>query len=235
MTSRRLARFLLPSVLLCASGVAHAQFAVIDVASVTQLISQLQTLEQQLATARSELAQTQAQYQAITGGRGMERLLAGTNRNYLPGDWNSVAALPTAGSGYPDVAGQVASALSAQSVLTPAQLAVLPAASAEQLQAQRQYAALLAGLSHTALANASARFASLQQLIDAVGRAADEKAALDLAARIGAENSMLQNESTKEQVLYQGLQGQQWAVTQHGRELALAGHGQFDGRFRPQP
>jgi type IV secretion system protein VirB5 len=233
VNQRRL-RFLLLPVLLYASGVAHAQFAVIDVASVGQLISQLQTLEQQLATARSELAQAQAQYQAITGARGMEQLLSGTNRNYLPADWSTLAGLPAAGA-YPELAGQVGSALNAQSVLSPARLALLPTATAEQLQAQRQNAALLQGLSRTALANSSARFAALQQLIDALGHVADEKASLDLAARIAAENGMLQNEHTKVQVLYQGLQADEWAATQRARELAIVGHGQFDGRFQPHP
>ena len=55
---------------------AHAQFAVIDVASLTQLVSQVQTLEQQLATARGQLTQAQASYQSMTGSRGMEQLLA---------------------------------------------------------------------------------------------------------------------------------------------------------------
>jgi type IV secretion system protein VirB5 len=230
----RRSAFLLP-VLLYMTGVAHAQFAVIDVASVTQLISQLQTLEQQLATARSELAQAQAQYQAITGARGMERLLAGTNRNYLPGEWATLAALPTATGAFPDLAGQVSSALSAQSVLSPARLGSLPATTAAQLQAQRQNAAVLQGLSRSALSNSSARFAALQQLIDAVGHVEDEKASLDLAARIAAENGMLQNEQTKLQVLYQGAQADQWATAQHARELVIAGHGQFDGRFQPHP
>ncbi len=234
MNQRRL-RFLLLPVLLYASGVAHAQFAVIDVASVGQLISQLQTLEQQLATARSELAQAQAQYQAITGARGMEQLLSGTNRNYLPADWSTLGGLPATAGAYPELAGQVGSALSAESVLSPARLALLPAATAAQLQAQRQNAALLQGLSRTALANSSTRFAALQQLIDALGHVADEKASLDLAARIAAENGMLQNEHTKVQVLYQGLQADEWAATQRARELAVAGHGQFDGRFEPHP
>src|SRR4029077_9942333 len=43
--------------LLAAAPLAHAQFAVIDVASLTQLVTEVQTLEQQLATARSELTQ----------------------------------------------------------------------------------------------------------------------------------------------------------------------------------
>src|SRR5690348_18483441 len=68
---------------------ARAQFAVIDVASLSQLVSEVQVLEQQLATAQSELTQAQNEYQSITGGRGMERLLPGTVRNYLPPDWRS--------------------------------------------------------------------------------------------------------------------------------------------------
>jgi type IV secretion system protein VirB5 len=231
---RRIAPLLLlPGLLL--SGIAHAQFAVIDVASVTQLISQLQTLEQQLDTARSELSQAQAQYQAITGARGMERLLSGTNRNFLPADWATLSALAGGAGAYSDLSGQVGSALSADSVLTSARLASLPAATAAQLQVQRQNAALLQGLSRSALANSSTRFASLQQLIDALGRAADQKASLDLTARIAAENGMLQNEHTKEQVLYQGMQAEQWAAAERARELAVLGHGQFDNRFQPRP
>jgi type IV secretion system protein VirB5 len=225
---RRLGSVLLIPVLLYVTGTARAQFAVIDVASVAQLVAQLQTLEQQLA-------QAQAQYQALTGARGMEQLLAGTNRNYLPADWAALAALPGNAGAYPDLAGQVGSALSAETVLSPGRLALLPTATAAQLQAQRQNAALLQGMSRAALANSSTRFAALQQLIDALGRAADEKASLDLTARVAAENAMLQNEHTKVQVLYQGLQADQWAAAQHARELAIAGHGQFDGRFQPHP
>ncbi|MBS0579552.1 MAG: hypothetical protein JSR36_09845 [Proteobacteria bacterium] len=221
-------------VLLQAAGVARAQFAVIDVASVTQLVSQLQTLEQQLATARGELAQAQAQYRAVTGPRGMEQLLAGTDRNYLPADWAALTALPASGA-YPDLAAVVKDAYRAESVLSAQRLATLPAATAAQMDTQRQNAALLQGLSRMSLANSSGRFAALQQLVATLGRAGDEKASLDLAARIAAENAMLQNEHTKVQVLFQGLQADQWAATQHAHELALAGHGQFADRFQPQP
>jgi len=79
------------------------------------------------------------------------------------------------------------------------------------------------------------RFASLQQLVDAITRAGDQKAALDLQARIGAETGMLQNEQTKLQVLYQSLQAEQWANEQRSRELAVAAYGQFATRFQPRP
>src|SRR5580658_10432718 len=74
---------------LLAAGIlrpAQAQFAVIDVASIAQLVQEVQQLEQQVATARSQLAQAQSEYAAITGNRGMQLLLSGTNRNYLPTD-----------------------------------------------------------------------------------------------------------------------------------------------------
>jgi type IV secretion system protein VirB5 len=221
---------------LAAAPLANAQFAVIDVASLTQLVSEVQTLEQQLATARSELSQVQAEYQAITGGRGMERLLAGTARNYLPSDWSALQGLTQGGSGsFPALGAEVRDAMTAESVLSAGQLAALAPAASAQLQAQRQSAATLQGLARTALRNASGRFADLQQLIDALAQAADQKAVLDLQARIAAEGGMLQNEHTKLDVLYQSAQADQWASVQHARELALAGHGDFSRRWQPRP
>ncbi len=223
--------------LAAAAPVAHAQFAVIDVASLTQLVSQLQTLQQQLATTRSQLAQAQAEYQSMTGGRGMQLLLAGMARNYLPSDWSTLQATlqGSATAGFPALAAAVRRALSAEAVLSPEQLAALAPASSMQLAVARQPAALLEALAHAALVNASGRFAALQQLIDAIAGATDQKAILDLTARISAESGMLENERTKLQDLYQGAQAQQWANTQSLRELALAGHGQFASRFQPHP
>ena len=225
------------AVLLCAAApAAHAQFAVIDVASLTQLVSEVQTLEQQLATARAQLSQAQAQFQAMTGDRGMEQLLAGI-----------VPQLPARGLGHPAGRGRRAPGCSRRSpppcatrsepspVLSAAQLAGLPAAAAAQLLTQRQAAALLQGLTQEALSNSSGRFASLEQLIATIGQAGDQKAALDLQARIAAENAMLQNEGTKLQVLFQAVHAQQQENLQHERELIVAGHGQFAARFAPHP
>ena len=57
------------SVLMLFTSSARAQFAVIDAASLAQLISQARTLAEQLASARAQLAQAQAQYQAMVGNR----------------------------------------------------------------------------------------------------------------------------------------------------------------------
>lgn len=215
---------------------ARAQVAVIDVAALTQLLSEVQSLEQQVATARSQLTQAQAEFQSITGSRGMQLLLAGTARNYLPPSWAAVqSAAQGAPGGFPALTGDVARATGALSVLSAAQLAAMPPAAAQTVQADRQSAALLQALSHEALANSSARFASLQQLISAIGSAPDQKAILELQARIGAEQVMLQNEHNKLQDLYQAALADQLANAERVHELGMAGQGQFATRFQPHP
>jgi type IV secretion system protein VirB5 len=196
------------------------------VASITQLIKEYQTLEQELATAKSQLSQAQSEYAAITGSRGMQNLLSGTVRNYLPGSWTQLSQVMSGSSGsFPALAGDVTALVSANAVLTPAQVARLSPSEQSELAAARQSAALLAATSRAALANSSDRFTSLQQLIGALGGASDQKAALDLTARITAEQGMLQNESTKLQVLYQVAQSQEWARAQRIRERAIADQG----------
>src|ERR1700722_9781500 len=69
---------------------AQAQFAVIDIGAVTQLLIEVRQLEQAEQLAQSTLGQSQQAYAAITGGRGMQSLLSGTNRNYLPGNWTQL-------------------------------------------------------------------------------------------------------------------------------------------------
>jgi len=220
-------------VLLCPA--ARAQFAVIDVASVAQLVQQSQTLAQQLASARAQLLQLQAQYQSMTGNRGMQALLSGTPRNYLPTQWPQISAMLNGTSGYGTLALDYQQSLTANAVLSSQQLAVLPAAERTQVTAARQSVALLQALAQDALMNASGRFAAIQQLINAIPAATDQKGILDLQARISAEQGMLQNEQTKLQVLFQSALGQDWAMHQASREQVIAGQGQFATRFEPVP
>ena len=205
---------------------AHAQFAVIDVASIVQLVQEVQQLEQQVATARSQLAQAQSEYAAITGNRGMQLLLSGTNRNYLPTNWTQLSQVMGGSSAsYPALAGEVSALVAANAVLTPTQVASLSPTQQAQLTAARQSPALLQATARTALANSSDRFTSLQQLISAIGGATDQKASLDLNARIAAEEAMLHNEQTKLQVLSQVAQSQEWARAQRVREQAIVDQG----------
>ena len=212
---------------------AQAQFAVIDATAVAHLISQAQTLTQQLAAARAQLAQVEAQYQAMTGGRGMQALLGGTVRNYLPAQWPQLQALLNGSGGYGALSTIFRGILQANAVLSPQQLAALSPDERAHIVAARQSVALLQSISQDALGNASGRFAAVQQLIDAIPSAKDQKGILDLQARIGAEQGMLQNEQTKLQVLYQAALAQDWATQQRAREQIVAAHGQFAARFEP--
>jgi type IV secretion system protein VirB5 len=173
----------------------------------------------------------------MTGGRGMEGLLSGTSRNYLPSNWTQVtsASLGRGAPGYAGLSADVQSAIAANAVLSPQLLATLSPADQRQIQAARQWSAMQQALTHEALANASARFASIQSLIAAISTAADQKAILDLQARISAELGMLQNEQTKNQVLYQATQAQEAAMRQQAREQVVAEQGRFETRFQPVP
>lgn len=205
---------------------AHAQFAVIDVASLAQLIQEYETLQQQLSTAQNQLDQARSEYAAITGGRGMQSLLSGVVRNYLPGSYSQLTQVMSGSSAtFPSLASDVKSLISTNAVLAPAQVAALSPTQQAELASARQTTALLSAMSRSALANSSDRFASLQQLIAAIGTAQDQKASLDLSARIAAEQGMLQNETTKLQVLYQVAQSDQWARAQRAREYAIADQG----------
>jgi len=94
-----------------------------------------------------------------------------------------------------------------------------------QIEAARRSAAMLQVSTSQALQTTSNRFNAIQQLIDAIGGAQDEKAVLDLQARISAEQSMLQNEHTKLDLIYQAAQAQEWARRQQAREQAMVSFG----------
>jgi type IV secretion system protein VirB5 len=207
---------------------AHAQWAVVDVGAIAQLIQQVATMEEQLSTAKNQLTQARQQFDAMTGGRGMEGLLGGINRNYLPSDWAALeSALRGAAGASGALSDSVRNIVEANAVLTPAQVAALPPAERAELQSVRQSTALLQAMTREALATTSQRFASVQSLISAISGASDQKAILDLQARIGAEQGMLQNEQTKLQTLYQALQAERWAGEQRRREQAIADIGAY--------
>ena len=216
--------------LLLAAPYARAQFAVIDVASLGQLIQQASTLTQQLQTVRAQLSQAQTLYQSVTGGRGMEQLLGNVDRNYLPVDLSALAA---AINGAGALGGQIQALIDANAVLTPQTLASLSAAEQDAIAAARRSIAALQGLTAQALSTSSDRFESLQGLIGAIPTATDEKGDLDLLARVGAEQTMLQNEQAKLTTLYQLSQAQAAAANERAREQIVAGHGRFESRFRP--
>jgi type IV secretion system protein VirB5 len=214
---------------------ARAQWAVIDAPAIVQLIQEVQTMTQQLATTKAQLMQAQQALQTMTGARGMESLLSGTVRNYQPTSWTQVTGTLQGSGGFPALSSDVQNLVSANAVLSAQRLATLSPSAQQLIQGQRQWGAMQQALAHQALSNASSRFASIQNLISAIPTAADQKAILDLQARIGAELGMLQNEQIKVQILNQSTQAQVLSLRQQAREQVIDGHGRFDTRFQPVP
>ncbi len=214
---------------------AWAQWAVVDAPAIMQLIQEVQTTAQQLQTAKDQLLQAKQALQTMSGDRGMELLLGGTVRNYLPSDWTQVTGALQGSGGFGALSADVQSIVTANAVLTPQRLAVFSPGAQQLIQNSRQWSAMQQAVSHQALSNASNRFASIQSLIAAISTAADQKGILDLQARISAELGMLQNEQTKVQILNQATQAQESSLRQLAREQVIDGHGLFSARFQPVP
>lgn len=232
----KIAALLVATAATLAAPGSYGQMAVVDVSAITQLVSQVQTLQQMLTNARRQLLQAQQALQSMTGSRGMQFLLPGVVRNYLPSDWGQLTgSLQALSAGYPVLGTSVSTLLGANAVLSPAQLAALSLQDQQRISAVRNLAAIGQAMSRSSLANAGNRFSDLQSLIGTIGSASDQKAVLDLQARIAAEQGMLQNEQTKLQSLFQALQAEQLAMQQQQREAIVAGHGTFANRFQPSP
>jgi type IV secretion system protein VirB6 len=218
---------------IAAAPAARAQWAVIDVSAIAQLMQEVQTLQQQLVTAQAQLQQAKTALQSMSGNRGMAQLLAGTTRNYLPTNAAQLGGAAQGGGAYSSLASAVLAAVGANAVLSPAQLSTFAAGDRQQIIAARQTVALRQALANAALTNSSERFAAIQSLISAISTAGDQKAILDLQARISAELAMLQNEQTKLQVLAQAGEALAAANAQQQREQAIASQGRFETRFQP--
>lgn len=196
--------------------------------AIVQLTQQVSVLRQQLTTAESELSLAQNTFSAMTGSRGMQNLLSGTARNYLPTSLGDLQAVLQGTSGtYGALSASVTSLVQTNAVLSAQQVSQLSPALQARLLAARNANALLQAIAGSAMSTASSRFSSLQQLITAIGTASDQKGALDLQARIAAEQSMLQNDQAKLAVLAQAAEGQRAAALQAAQEQAIADVGSF--------
>src|SRR5208337_5021344 len=123
----RIRRCLLACLIVSTAGApaARAQWAVIDVQAIGQLMQEVQTLQAQLQVARAQLLQAKQALQSTTGPRGMDQLLGGITRNYLPTDWSQLASALQGSGGYSTLASEVRGTISANAVLSPSQLSAL--------------------------------------------------------------------------------------------------------------
>lgn len=212
----------------CLAAPARAAWPVIDIGAILQLVNQGRQLSEQIDTARDQLDQAREEFEAQTGSRGMERLLGNTARQYLPADWAQLSAvIEGTGGTYGALAAELERAIAHNAVLSEATLATLGPEQRRDVELSRRAVATLQALTRQALVTTSQRFDHLQQLIDAIAAADDQKAILELQARIGAEATMLENEQTKLQTVYQAARAEAEAQQQRLRERAIADIGSF--------
>jgi type IV secretion system protein VirB5 len=205
---------------------ARAQWVVVDPTSLTQLLIQVQQITQEITLAEKTLSQAQQAYNSTTGNRGMQNLISGTNRNYLPANWTQLTGAMSGGGGtYGALGSDITATVSRNAVLTPAQTSQLSASELDSLTQRRQSVALLEALARAALSTNSARFSSLQGLIGAIPTANDQKGMLELHARVGAEQTMLQTEHAKLDTLYKAAQVAADTERERADEKAIAGIG----------
>lgn len=217
-----------------AAAPARAGIPVIDVTAIAQLIQQVMYWSEQIQLMVNQVNQLRQTYDSITGQRGMGEVLAISEaaRNYLPEDWQGALSMTEgAAAAYGGAANQVQTVLSANAILTGTALDTFTPEQRAVVEDARRAAAVLQGLSQTAYGRTSQRFRELQVLIATIAATNDQKAALELSARIQAEQNMLQNEQTKLTTLYQAAQAQEWARDQRVRELGI----QSVGTFRELP
>jgi type IV secretion system protein VirB5 len=204
---------------------ANAQWAVVDVGAIAQLVQQVNTMRQQLSTTQEQLQQARRDYDSITGNRGMEALLSGQQRNYIPGEWRDIASMLDGAGAFGALGRELQQLVADNAVLSEPQLRSLDGGDRALVDTGRRAKAMMQVITREALERSGNRFGSLQELIDAIRTARDQKAVLDLQARIQAEQNMLLNEATKLQVMFQLAQAEESARVQRAREQAIAAHG----------
>ena len=242
---RHVLTWLLVAVACSAPLHAKAGIPVIDVTAVANLMQQVMYWQQQISAMQKQYEQlrhskdllTQT-YGAMTGPRGMEQMLPGSElaRNYLPPSYGELmSTLNGSSARYAGLSNHVQSIMKANSILSATQMDALSPELRQVVEQGRQSAAMLSGMTQNAYQNTSQRFSALQQLINRIGTAQDPKAIQDLQARIQAEQNMLTNEQTKLQSLYQIAKAEGAAQQQRTREQVILGHGGFSTRFLPSP
>lgn len=198
------------------AGTASAQIPVTDGAAIGQsMMNQIETIakwgeqyqqmKEQYDKLQEQYQQLQKTYQSINGVRGMANIMNDpAARKYLPDEWQATMDAMQNGGGLSGNYQQMMAALQANSSGTLG----LKGATATAYDGQQKQSAMNRAIGEEGYRQASKRFESIQQLINKINSAPDQKDILDLQARIQAEQVMQQNEATKLAMVTQLQQAQ---------------------------
>jgi type IV secretion system protein VirB5 len=185
-----------------ASNAAHATgIPVIDVANLVQTIQQVMNDITKIQNQVQQITALQSQLTSMTGARNLGTVMNSPSlQNYVPANAYTVVNGVDA-SGYTALTGTARSLRDAGMVYNCLDMAGAQRTSCQATLAQPYQHK---GLLQDAMRSASTRLAQINALMGQVNATSDQKAVLEIQARIGAENAMLTHEMSQIQML-QGM------------------------------
>ncbi|MCZ2719990.1 conjugal transfer protein [Erwinia amylovora] len=191
------------------NSVAFAGVPVTVVADPQALQSHLEDMAkyiEQIDQLKNQFQQQVKQYESMTGARGLGDLI---NSQY---DTDALSGLNTDN-------------ILRQSGITSGNSHGLSDDVAQLYDLSAKNAATYSGQASRSLEEAQKRFGELSGLVSRVNTASDPKEVMDLNARIGAEQTFLQNEVGKLQVLQQSAQANDALYQQRVKQMAVQSSG----------
>jgi len=197
-------RLKVAAAVLVAFGASHARaggIPVIDVANLVQTIQQVLNDITEINNQVQQIIQLQNQLKSINGMRNLGNILNSPMlRNYVPAEaYTVVNAVNSAG--YAGLTGTAKALRDAAMVYNCMDLAGVARTSCQAALAQPYQ---VKGLLQDAMKSAAGRLVQINALMDRVNTTSDQKAVLEIQARIGAENALLAHEVSQVQML-QGM------------------------------
>lgn len=187
---------------------------------------------------KKQYDQMKAMIDNSSGNRGYGNYMNIPNqmRNYIPTNFSDVMSLlSSTNPSYSGMTDTIRKYMDANAVLTDADLdgMKMSAATRKYLTDSRSNTATIQALANEGLQNASVRFNLLQSLAYEINNTTDPKAIAELQARIQVEQTMLTNEQSKMQDLFDGMQARKEMIDQQGRELAIQQSGKVSDLQQP--
>ncbi|OYT92288.1 MAG: type VI secretion protein [Burkholderiales bacterium PBB3] len=184
------------------AATAHAQgIPVIDVANLAQTVQQVSNDITQINNQVAQIRQLQLQIQSVSGSRGLGTVFnSPLLKNYIPAEAYSLLNAVDS-SGYVGLSSTAKALRDRGMVYNCLDLSGTPRTRC-QAELARPYQHK--GLLQDAMRSAAGRLSQIQTLMAQVNATSDQKAVLEIQARIGAENAMLSHEVSQIQML-QGM------------------------------
>ena len=195
-------RFRLAALAIAASvsaGTGHAQgIPVIDVANLMQTIQQVMNDITEIENQVEQIRQMQAQLSSINGNRNLGDVFNSPSlKNYVPANaFTVVNAVDSSGYG-----GLTTTARTLRDALMIYNCLDRSGAARTSCQATLAQPYQQKALLQDAMQAASGRLSQISSLMSQINATDDQKAVLEIQARIGAENAMLQHEMSQVHML----------------------------------